>query len=51
MGAKVIQKVNDPVELSTAEKVNIYRRSQIENVINDREKEAISDAWKYALRK
>lgn len=51
MEAKVIQRVDNWVELRVAEKVSIYRESQIENVINDKKREAISEAWKCALTK
>lgn len=48
--AKVISRVTDPGELYTAEKLHIYKRSQQEKVVNERDKEGLPTAWKYALK-
>lgn len=48
--ARVIDSTTNPMELSMAEKLHIYQRSHQEDVIDEKEKETISTAWKFALR-
>lgn len=46
--ARIIRNISDLVEVSTVEKLSIFKRSQTERIINDIE--AVSNTWKYALR-
>lgn len=47
--AKVIRSVTHPDELYTTEKLVIYEKSRHENIVNERDKEGLPTAWKYAL--